>query len=145
MLKSEPSRRRYQHSLLNLFDLKKVLKKEAAFFIAVFSIFPKSGGWREHQSYKLKFLMYFSVFWGSCHPLHCKYIDCQKYNFLWSNISPALPVSFAHLFTVPSTANKWYFQLYFWKYFFIIQIVLKPMYVKYFKHTIFLGMYFLCK
>ena len=49
--------------------------------------------------------------------LHCKYIDCQKYNFSWCNVSHALPVPFGHLITVPSTVDKWYFQLYFWKYF----------------------------
>ena len=56
--------------------------------------------------------------------LHCKYIDCQKYNFSWCNVSHALPVPFGHLITVPSTADKWYFQLYFWIYiFYIIQTV----------------------
>ena len=44
--------------------------------------------------------------------LHCKYIDCQKYNFLWCNVSHALPVPFGHFITVPSTADKWYVQLF---------------------------------
>ena len=51
------------------------------------------------------------------HPLHCKYIDCQKHNFLWFNISHALPVPFGHQITGSSTADKWYFHFYFWKYF----------------------------
>ena len=51
--------------------------------------------------------------------LHCKYINCHKYNFSWCNIFHVLPVPFGHLITIPSTADKWYFQLYFWKYFFI--------------------------
>ena len=38
--------------------------------------------------------------------LHCNYIDCKKHNFL---------VPFGHLFTVQSTADKWYIQLYFWR------------------------------
>ena len=36
------------------------------------------------------------------------YIGCQKYNFLWCNVSHALPVPFGHLITVPSTEDKWY-------------------------------------
>ena len=51
------------------------------------------------------------------HALHCKYIDCQKHNFSWFNISHALQVPCGHLITGPSTADKWYFHLYFWKYF----------------------------
>ena len=38
--------------------------------------------------------------------MHCKYIDCQKYNFLWDNVSHALPVPFRHLITVPSTTDN---------------------------------------
>ena len=39
----------------------------------------------------------------------------QLHNFSWCNISHALLVPFGHLNTVPSTEDKWYFQLYFWK------------------------------
>ena len=44
---------------------------------------------------------------------HCKYITCKKHNFSLCNVSHALPMPFGHLITVPSTADKWYFQLYF--------------------------------
>ena len=40
--------------------------------------------------------------------MHCKYIACKKHNF-------SFPVPFGHLITDPSTADKWYFRLYFWK------------------------------
>ena len=60
-------------------------------------------------------------------PIHILTKIDKRHNFEWWNISHAAPVPFVHLITVPSTADKWYFQLYFWKKNPIIQTVVRTL------------------